>query len=86
MPHGSKGNDGSRFRAAQFVRMFPAKSVSQARGKARAEAIRARLWKMKEQITITDLGKMVFGFDHVDQIVRFQRSLLFLSRNSLNAI
>jgi ectoine hydroxylase-related dioxygenase (phytanoyl-CoA dioxygenase family) len=70
MPHGSKGNDGSRFRAAQFIRMFPAKFVIAARGKARAESIVAKLWRMKTQIEVTDHGKVVFGLSYVDQIVR----------------
>eukprot|EP01102_Stenamoeba_stenopodia_P014460 TRINITY_DN4804_c0_g1_i1.p1 TRINITY_DN4804_c0_g1~~TRINITY_DN4804_c0_g1_i1.p1 ORF type:complete len:378 (-),score=72.37 TRINITY_DN4804_c0_g1_i1:232-1365(-) len=61
IPHGSKPNKSSRFRAAQFLRMFPAETVVPARAKARAAAVRNELANLPREFVVSANGMRVFG-------------------------
>jgi len=60
-PHGSTFNKSSGFRAAQFIRMFPAE-ISHQRANRRARALRAQFREhgFGDEM-ISDVGRVVFG-------------------------
>eukprot|EP01112_Ceratiomyxa_fruticulosa_P020568 TRINITY_DN703_c0_g2_i2.p1 TRINITY_DN703_c0_g2~~TRINITY_DN703_c0_g2_i2.p1 ORF type:complete len:238 (-),score=46.71 TRINITY_DN703_c0_g2_i2:58-771(-) len=72
LPHGSLPNRSENFRAAQFLRMFPAKIVSPKRKNARKKAVQHKLEQLhwaevngklpSERFELTDLAKQLLGF------------------------
>lgn len=63
MPHGSKHNASNRWRAAQFVRMYPRSTLVPARAKARAICVQKQLFRLPTgTVDVTPLGMQVFGF------------------------
>eukprot|EP01103_Thecamoeba_quadrilineata_P007845 TRINITY_DN17665_c0_g1_i1.p1 TRINITY_DN17665_c0_g1~~TRINITY_DN17665_c0_g1_i1.p1 ORF type:complete len:381 (+),score=55.37 TRINITY_DN17665_c0_g1_i1:62-1144(+) len=77
MAHGSAPNRSQQFRAAQFLKMLPARLVmnSPARGAARTEAIQDCVWKMMTSrdpfFEVSSLGTRLFGFDRYPSVVPF---------------
>eukprot|EP01120_Amphizonella_sp_Union-15-10_P008870 TRINITY_DN3278_c0_g1_i1.p1 TRINITY_DN3278_c0_g1~~TRINITY_DN3278_c0_g1_i1.p1 ORF type:complete len:375 (+),score=58.03 TRINITY_DN3278_c0_g1_i1:63-1187(+) len=65
LPHGSRPNNSSRFRSAQFLKMFPARLVNNNRQRsiARAKAILGQIENSKTPVVITPLGEKVFGLE-----------------------
>jgi ectoine hydroxylase-related dioxygenase (phytanoyl-CoA dioxygenase family) len=59
-PHGSAPNNSSNFRYAQFIKMFPASSLSPARAKLRSTAVKKML-ENADVKELSDLGKRTHG-------------------------
>ncbi len=59
-PHGSKPNNSGNFRYAQFIKLFPASSLSPDRAKLRRAAIKKMLANAEVK-ELTDLGKKIHG-------------------------
>lgn len=59
-PHGSAPNNSGNFRYAQFIKMFPASSVTPARAKLRCTAVKKMLANAEVK-ELTDLGKKTHG-------------------------
>eukprot|EP00999_Lentomonas_sp_LEN2_P002622 NODE_500_length_1428_cov_105.705611_g466_i0.p1 GENE.NODE_500_length_1428_cov_105.705611_g466_i0~~NODE_500_length_1428_cov_105.705611_g466_i0.p1 ORF type:complete len:271 (+),score=41.81 NODE_500_length_1428_cov_105.705611_g466_i0:477-1289(+) len=62
MAHGSFPNYSDRPRMAQFIKMYPAHTVSEARYTRRARSLQARMmWCLTKGFQMTDIGRIVFG-------------------------
>lgn len=59
-PHGSKGNDSSRMRCAQFIKMFPAEPMDDDRAYSRATTV-SRMIKSCGFNEVSEIGNQVFG-------------------------
>jgi hypothetical protein len=72
MPHGSKHNSSNRWRAAQFVRMFPRASMVESRAKSRALCVQRQLFRHpRGTVDVSPIGMQVFGLQgHVTETQR----------------
>eukprot|EP01133_Synstelium_polycarpum_P013656 gene13656-16081_t len=61
MPHGSANNTSSNPRMAQFIKIYPRSTVSQARYDSRARTVSSILKSMPEPFPLTDIGASLFG-------------------------
>ncbi|CAE7577804.1 hypothetical protein AK812_SmicGene37067 [Symbiodinium microadriaticum] len=65
--HGSRPNQSSRIRMAQFIRAFRRSPLSPQRARARARAIRRKIQAAGLLDTVSDDGWRVFGFADLDE-------------------
>jgi hypothetical protein len=63
MAHGSFPNRSSHFRSAQFIKMFPQRTVDPARARARALVVRDQIRNVGFEGEVTELGRSLFGLD-----------------------
>jgi ectoine hydroxylase-related dioxygenase (phytanoyl-CoA dioxygenase family) len=63
MAHGSKPNSSPRFRSAQFIKLFPAHTVSSERARARSVVLRRQIRQARMEGEVTELGRMLFGLN-----------------------
>jgi len=63
MAHGSLPNRSDRFRSAQFIKLFPRRTVSPERGMARAATLWEQIKNCGFEGEVTPLGRMLFGLD-----------------------
>jgi len=79
LPHGSLSNYSTRFRSAQFLKMFPRRLVNYKRGKYRSQVLldfiktakrservpgsQTLVNNQNDPLEITDIGRKIFGLD-----------------------
>jgi len=63
MAHGSLPNRSAHFRSAQFIKLFPQRTVDAARARARAETVYAQIKGVGFEAEVTELGRSLFGLD-----------------------